>query len=336
MNIIQQKKYFQLWNIFLYILLLFLIIIGGFTRLTGSGLSITQWELFKGIFPPFSEIQWKAYFSQYKNIPQFKLINYDMNIEEFKFIFWWEYLHRLVARILGLSYLIPLIYFIHKKFINKSNLFFYFFLLFLICFQGFAGWFMVSSGLSENTNVSHFRLAFHLSLAVIIISLFFWSYLNSDTQNLSLNFNNCTILLLVFLFLIFFQIIYGAFTSGLEAGLIYQSWPKMNLNFVAEEISFNSFFSLDSLTDMAHVQFIHRINAYLIFISYSIFYSYYFRNLKKYLFYMNLAFVFIVFQIFLGILTLITGLNIYLAALHQFTSIMLISSIILLIYKLKS
>ena len=174
MDKIQQKKYFQLWNLSLYILLLFLIVIGGFTRLTGSGLSITQWELFKGILPPLNEIHWNEYFSQYKNIPQYKLINYDMKIDEFKFIFWWEYLHRLVARILGLFYLMPLIYFIHKKFINKSNLFFYFSVLFLICFQGFAGWFMVSSGLSQNVDVSHFRLAFHLSMAVIIISLFFW------------------------------------------------------------------------------------------------------------------------------------------------------------------
>ena len=195
-----------------------IIIIGGLTRLTDSGLSITQWELFKGILPPLNEDTWNNYFELYKKIPQYSLINYNMNIDEFKIIFYWEYIHRNLGRLIGIFFLIPLIYFhftkkIEKKYLSICNL-----ILVLIFIQGVIGWFMVKSGLVNVTTVSHYRLSIHLSTALIIISLIFWLLLNLRNKTLKIFFqfklNNLPFLFLFFL--IFLQIIIGAFVSGLD------------------------------------------------------------------------------------------------------------------------
>jgi len=335
MSNIQLNKYFAIWHYLVLFLLIILVCVGGFTRLTNSGLSITNWEIFKGIFPPFNNLDWDRYFNLYKSIPQYKELNYGMSLSEFKYIFWWEYLHRLLARIVSLVYFLPLIYFIFKKIILKNNTFYYLFIFFLFLFQGFLGWFMVKSGLSINTDVSHFRLAAHLFVAILIISLIYWSMINLKDQNLSINFSNISIFLFVFLCLIYIQIIFGAFTSGLDAGLIYQTWPYMNLSFFPEEVSIHSFFSYEIIYDQSHVQLVHRLNAYLIFVIFVIFYYF---NLKKkfpYIFNLNIALLLLVIQITLVILTLVSGLNIYIAALHQLTSILLVMSILSLIYKAK-
>ena len=157
--------------------------------MTDSGLSITQWELFKGILPPLNEDTWNNYFELYKKIPQYSLINYNMNIDEFKVIFYWEYIHRNLGRLIGIFFLIPLIYFhftnkIEKKYLNICNL-----ILILIFIQGVIGWFMVKSGLANVTTVSHYRLSIHLSTALIIISLIFWLLLNLRNKTLKIFFN---------------------------------------------------------------------------------------------------------------------------------------------------
>ena len=199
-------------------------------------------------------------------------------------------------------------------------------------FQGFLGWYMVKSGLSINVDVSHFRLAAHLVGAIIIITLVYWSYLNHVRQNLKINYIPKKNIIFLLVFLIFIQIIYGAFTSGLDAGRIYQTWPLMNSHFLPEEVSFISFFSTEAFYDRAHIQLIHRLNAYLIFLIFVVIYISNYKNLTTYL---NLPFFLLIFQIILGIGTLITGLNIYMAALHQLTSIFLLMSFIFVIYRLK-
>ena len=167
-------------NLFLYWLisclgLVFLIIIvGGLTRLTNSGLSITEWELFKGIFPPLNQNSWEIYFNDYKKIPQFKLLNYNMSIEEFKIIFYWEYFHRMLARLIGLFFLIPFIYFYFSRKINKKYINICYIIFLFIVFQGVIGWYMVKSGLVNDVTVSHYRLSIHLTVAIIIISTLFW------------------------------------------------------------------------------------------------------------------------------------------------------------------
>ena len=157
------------WLVIMFCLISLMIIVGGLTRLTDSGLSITKWQLFSGILPPLSSSDWDKYFELYKLIPEYKLQNFNMSLNEFKVIFWWEWIHRFLGRVVGLAYLIPLIYFSFKlKFKNVISLYFIFS---LICFQGFIGWYMVSSGLVDRVDVSHFRLSIHLLVAFFILSL---------------------------------------------------------------------------------------------------------------------------------------------------------------------
>ena len=179
------------WLMFMFIIISIMIIVGGLTRLTDSGLSITQWQLFSGFFPPLNNSEWIMYFDLYKKIPEFKLQNYDMTMQEFKVIFWWEWAHRFLGRLIGISFLIPLIYFSFK--VNFSKLISLYFIFFLICFQGFIGWYMVSSGLVDRVDVSHFRLSIHLLVAFIILSLIFWIIYSFHffTFDISTNFDWC-------------------------------------------------------------------------------------------------------------------------------------------------
>lgn len=167
-------------NLFLYwltsclTLVFLIIIIGGLTRLTDSGLSITEWELFKGILPPLDQTTWNLYFDQYKKIPQYKLLNSNMSLDEFKIIFYWEYVHRILARIIGIFFLLPLVYFYFSNKINTNYIKICFTIFFLILLQGLVGWYMVQSGLINDVTVSHYRLSVHLIIAFIIISTIFW------------------------------------------------------------------------------------------------------------------------------------------------------------------
>ena len=329
---LQLNKYFRIWHLALLTTLILLVSIGGFTRLTNSGLSITNWELFTGILPPLNKESWAQYFTLYKSIPQYQELNLGMSMDEFKYIFWWEYIHRLLARFVSLLYILPLFYFIYNKLIYRQNYPYYLLILFLFMFQGFLGWYMVKSGLSTNVDVSHFRLAAHLVGATIIIALIYWSFLNYVGQDLKIHYSQKKNVIFLLVFLIFIQIIYGSFTSGLDAGRIYQTWPLMNSHFFPEEVSFLSFFSKEVLYDRAHIQLIHRLNAYLILLIFVAIYIFNYKNLNAYL---NSSFVLLTFQVLLGIVTLISGLNIYMAALHQLTSIFLLMSFILVIYRLK-
>jgi cytochrome c oxidase assembly protein subunit 15 len=300
-----------------------LIWVGGLTRLTGSGLSITEWELFSGILPPLNQNKWNEYFDLYKQIPEYKKINYGMSLSEFKFIFWWEYIHRVLARFLVLFYIIPFVYFFLKNKIKKNET--YFFLLIFIFFllQGFMGWYMVKSGLVSDTDVSHYRLAAHLSLAIIIYCMIFWSLLNYK-KKIFLNYKIATILILFLIILILVQIIWGAFTSGLNAGLLYQTWPLMNEQFIANDVNIKNIISIESLSNPSYVQLLHRLLAYFIILYTFSIYFFYFRrmNITKPF---KLIFFAICIQVVLGIFTLISNLNIYLASLHQIGSILLIS-----------
>ena len=259
------NKFFLNWIILLILLIGLMIIVGGLTRLTDSGLSITQWQLFSGIIPPITEEDWIYYFSLYKEIPEFKLQNYSMSIKEFKIIFWWEWIHRFLGRIIGLAIIIPLIFFSFKTSLSKLKNLYVVFLL--VCFQGFMGWYMVASGLVDRVDVSHFRLSAHLFIAFIIIASLTWFYLNLKTNsNKNFFINNSDFISIKFyIFLIFLQIILGAFVSGLDAGKIYQTWPLMNGSYFPDDINLNDYKEFLNLNDRSVVQFIHRNVAYIIF-----------------------------------------------------------------------
>ena len=319
---------FYIWLISLSILVGLIIIVGGLTRLTDSGLSITEWELFRGIFPPFSVETWSKYFDAYKKIPQYTILNNSMTLDEFKYIYLWEYAHRLLARFIGLFFLIPFLFFIFMRLFEKVLIIKLLNIFILILIQGSIGWYMVKSGLVENVSVSHYRLSIHLFIAFTILSSLVWisfNFSNNEKKNfLQLNLNYISLkLLLIFLYT---QIILGAFVSGLDAGKIYQTWPLMNNSYFPDDVPLNNFFNFNN---PSVVQFIHRNIAYLIFffsiyLGFKIFKNKVVALYKYYIFFMLLVSL----QIILGILVLMSGANIYFASMHQITSIFLIISVL--------
>ena len=323
-------KYISFWLALMTWIVSIMIIVGGLTRLTDSGLSITEWELFSGFLPPLNETQWNIYFNLYKKIPEYKLQNYLMSLDEFKVIFWWEFIHRFLGRLIGLGFIIPLIYFSFKHGFNKTKNLYLIFIL--ICLQGFIGWYMVSSGLVDRVDVSHYRLAMHLVLAFIILSLIFWNYLNYKKVNYSKNKINL-ILPIIFLLLVFLQITIGAFVSGMDAGKIYNTWPLMGSGFFPDDNTIQNLFYLSAFNDPSLIQFMHRNLAYFIFLFYLfIFINIYKNNLLGLFSAIKIVGVLLIFQIFLGILTLLLGAQIIISSMHQISSIFLVISCIYFLY----
>jgi cytochrome c oxidase assembly protein subunit 15 len=305
--------------------------VGGLTRLTDSGLSITAWELFSGILPPFTSEKWNFYFNEYKQIPEFKILNFDMTLDEFKVIFYWEWGHRILARFIGLFSIIPLIFIflsIKRNFFYEKK---YYSIFLLICFQGFIGWFMVSSGLVDNTDVSHYRLALHLSIAFFILSVVFWFLL----ENLQIKKNKDKIsisFLSIFLFFLILQIILGAFLAGLDGGLIYNTWPDMNGKFIPTDINKIDLLKISSSSNPTVIQFYHRLVAYLIiFLLIVLNYIYYYKKIPMNN--INVLNIAIFIQVLLGIITLMTGVEIKYASVHQLGSIFVLLSFLFIYYK---
>ena len=324
-------KYLKLWLITLFLLIILMVAVGGLTRLTDSGLSITAWELFTGILPPLNINEWNFYFSEYKKIPEYQNINYGMSLNEFKVIFYWEYAHRLLARFVGLFTLIPLILFslYFKNTQHYSNK--YYWIFFLVCLQGFIGWYMVSSGLIQNNDVSHFRLSIHLSLALFILCLIFWFILNVYKIK-KFQFKLPYKLLLFILILIVLQIILGAFLSGLDGGLIYNSWPDMNGSFFPGDVSYLDLLSTQLFYNVSIIQFLHRFTAYLL-LFFILILNYFFIKNKSNIKNVILFDVAILLQVFLGIVTLISGVEIKYASLHQLGSIFVLTTYLMILYK---
>ncbi|AFS47447.1 cytochrome oxidase assembly protein [alpha proteobacterium HIMB5] len=330
-NTDQYSKYIRLWLIFMIILIVSIVGVGGLTRLTDSGLSITAWELFSGILPPFTSEKWDFYFNEYKQIPEFKILNFDMTLDEFKVIFYWEWGHRILARFIGLFSIIPLIFIflsIKRDFFYEKK---YYSIFLLICFQGFIGWFMVSSGLVDNTDVSHYRLALHLSIAFFILSVVFWFLL----ENLQIKKNKdkiSTSFLSIFLFFLIMQIILGAFLAGLDGGLIYNTWPDMNGKFIPTDINKIDLLKISSSSNPTVIQFYHRLVAYLIiFLLIVLNYIYYYKKIPMNN--INILNIAIFIQVLLGIITLMTGVEIKYASVHQLGSIFVLLSFLFIYYK---
>ncbi len=320
----------KIWMIVLLTMIILIILVGGLTRLTDSGLSITTWELFVGLFPPLTDEKWIEYFNLYKTIPEYKEQNFGMNIAEFKVIFWWEWAHRQLGRLIGLTVLLPLIYFSIKNgfwIFRKYSLIF-----FLVCLQGFIGWYMVSSGLIDRIDVSHYRLSIHLLGAFIILSIVFWKYL----QLTNLEVNQISIKLYkikFFLFLLFLQLIIGAFVSGMDAGKIYNTWPLMGSNYFPDDSKIYDFLSIKLFENPSLVQFLHRNLGYLIIIVYLYLLINIFLNQSKN-FRIPILFIglILLIQIVLGIATVLSGVKIFYASLHQINSIFIILSTLYLLY----
>jgi cytochrome c oxidase assembly protein subunit 15 len=320
----------KIWMITLLLMIVLIILVGGLTRLTDSGLSITTWELFVGTLPPLTNDKWIEYFNLYKAIPEYKEQNFNMTLNEFKIIFWWEWAHRQIGRLIGLTVLLPMIYFTIKNgFLILKE---YSIIFFLVCFQGFIGWYMVSSGLVDRIDVSHYRLSLHLFIAFVILSIVFWKFLkltNTKINQVNIQLNSVKF----FFVLLFLQLIIGAFVSGMDAGKIYNTWPLMGSSYFPDDSIISDLFNMTVFDDQSLVQFIHRNLAYLIVIIY--FYMLYFVlkneniNLRIPIFIIGIS---LLFQIVLGVLTILSGVKMLYASLHQINSILIILSTLYFLY----
>ena len=338
MEIVLRKEYSKFvnyWLLSLLFLVALIVIVGGLTRLTDSGLSITTWDVVKGILPPLNDYQWSKVFNLYKEIPQYYLLNQNMTIQEFKIIYYWEYIHRILGRILGLLFILPFIFIYIKKILNSKYNQNFFVLFLLILVQGTVGWYMVKSGLVENTTVSHYRLAIHLNLALILFSALFWYFLNinSKISKIFFDFSTINIFPKIFIFLIFLQITFGAFTSGLDAGKIYQTWPLMNNYFFPDDLVNDGIVYSKILNEPSFVQFVHRKLAYIIFVYVLVMSFFIFYKKRRGMYnctYFLLLMIFI--QLILGVFTLLSGAYIWIASLHQVSTIFLLISSIYFYY----
>ena len=320
----------KIWLLILLSLIILIILVGGLTRLTDSGLSITTWDLFAGFLPPLTNDKWVDYFNLYKKIPEFSEQNFNMSLEEFKVIFWWEWAHRQLGRLVGLTLLIPLIYFTikHGMWIIKR----YGIIFLLVCLQGFFGWYMVSSGLVNRIDVSHYRLSIHLVTAFLILSITFWKFLKLTEvkiHKISINL----FIVKFFLFLLFIQLIIGAFVSGMDAGTTYNTWPLMGSSYFPDDSNLNEFLNISFFDNPSIVQFIHRNIAYLIILNYIYLLVLVIKNSNK-IFQKPILIigVSLFLQVVLGILTLLSGVKIIYASLHQINTILIILSTMYFIY----
>ena len=320
----------RFWLLLLLFLVILIILVGGLTRLTDSGLSITAWELFVGLLPPITNDKWIEYFNLYKTIPEYNEQNFNMTLNEFKVIFWWEWAHRQLGRLIGLTVLLPLIYFAIKNgfWVLKK----YGIILILICLQGFFGWYMVSSGLIDRIDVSHYRLSVHLVTAFLILSIIFWKFLeltDIKINKISFSLN----LMKFFIFLIFIQLIIGAFVSGMDAGTVYNTWPLMGSSYFPDDSKFIEFKNINVFDNPSIVQFVHRNLAYLIVIIYIYLLILVFRDTNK-IFRKPILIigVSLLLQLILGVVTLLSGVKIIYASLHQINSILIILSSLYFLY----
>ena len=305
-----------------------MVAIGGLTRLTESGLSITSWKPISGIFPPMSEEAWQQEFTAYQQTPEFNKKNFGMELSGFKNIFWLEFLHRLLGRVTGLVFFIPLIYFWATKRL-ETNLGIKLFGIFLLGgLQGIIGWYMVKSGLVDDPRVSPYRLALHLVMAVIILGLLLWNALSlypyKNIKNVPDSIRKFSIVVTV---LIFLQIIAGAFVAGLDAGLTYNTFPLMDGKFIPDGLMAMEPRLINLFENVATVQFNHRIIAYIVALSVMGFWLFTIKNTthKGIIFPVNLLFCIMALQVFLGVITLLNAVPIFLASLHQICALVLFS-----------
>jgi len=319
------------------LLIFTMVIVGGITRLTGSGLSMVDWSLFAGSIPPINNQQWVETFELYKQFPEFQKQNYMFTLTEFKSIFFWEYIHRLLGRLIGLVFIIPFLYFLIKKRLSKKLILQCIVLLIMGASQGAIGWWMVKSGLVNNPDVSHFRLATHLITAFLTFSYTFWValsliYPNKSHQNITLHKLSCLLIIVVVI-----QIIYGAFVAGLDAGKVYNSWPKMNNDWIAESVYSMTPFWSNFVNGIAGVQFIHRTFAFVVLglIIYIFYQSRKIQLIQIEKNAINFLLITIFFQMVLGIITLVMSVPIWLGVIHQLGAFILLGSTVFSIFIFK-
>ena len=338
---IEQTSWLSIWLWTLLVSLISLILVGGWTRLTDSGLSIVEWKPITGMIPPFSSEGWIVEFEKYKNIPEFKLVNFDITMEEFKFIYWWEWGHRQLARFIGLVWFVGFLLLWKMKQIPERWTFYFFGIGLLGALQAFLGWWMVSSGLDgQVVDVFSYRLAIHLTMAFLILALIFWAIL-FHSENSAKIFesrryrNKFSVNVLAGLgVLCYVQLALGALVAGIDAGRAYNDWPLMNGKWIPVDLFEYEPFITNFFENSGLVQFNHRLTAYLLFIVVSIIWWVNRRNpYFKIRVAANYLMIIVVVQMILGIITVLYSAPLSLASLHQFTAILFILAYINLFFK---
>ena len=319
----------SLWLVSLMTIILLMIIVGGLTRLTESGLSMVDWRLFMGTIPPLSHGDWIKVFEDYKQYPEYQIKNINMTLSEFKYIFWWEYGHRVLGRLIGIIFIIPFIYFALKKYFSNEELYSYSFLLFLGGAQGIIGWWMVKSGLDVNPYVSHLRLAVHLIIAQIILSLIAYLFLKRlDIGIYKNNFSSHKTFFIFFNIIIFFTVIYGAFMAGLDAGKSFNTWPKMGDNYIPENLIFIEDRLFGFFDNSVFIHFFHRALAYLSFLTILYMCFKHFKGIENK--YQKIHFLIVLFlvliQLFIGVFVVLSNVQVSLGSIHQIIGTLLFVS----------
>lgn len=316
------------------------VLLGGITRLTGSGLSITQWDVIMGAIPPMNNTEWQRAFDQYKHFPQYKLMNSDMTVESFKSIFWWEFLHRLWARLMGFAFIIPFLYFIVKKMIDRELGKKLLFIFVLGALQGLLGWIMVQSGLIDKPWVNPINLSAHLILALILYCYLLWVALEllqpEHDAGAILSMKNFSTILLTLLFL---QIFYGGLMAGNKAALFYPTFPKIGAGYIPHGIFLQRPWLSNFISNIGMIQVVHRSLGYTIAICMFVFYWKCRRQvatpfLKNILLMLPLL---VTVQVLLGILTLINSLGkipVTFGVLHQLIALLLLTAMVIVQFQL--
>ncbi len=312
-------------------LIFIMVVVGGITRLTHSGLSISNYKLIGGTIPPMNEVEWNKAFELYKQYPEYQKLNSDFTLQDFKDIYFWEWLHRVIGRFIGLVFFIPFLYFLIKKQLSISTIKKSIILMILGGFEGFLGWYMVKSGLVDRPDVSHYRLAMHLTTAFITFAYTFWVALDliyPQRKNVEIKFRN---LLRFTLGILLLQIIYGAFVAGLDAGWIHNHWPLMSDGKLMHKTVYIEQSPLwkNFIEGKSGVQFIHRYLAYIVvgITAYSWYKGKKMTLSQNQLQSLNLMLAVVVLQLVLGELTLLLQVPFGLGVVHQIMTFFLLSTV---------
>jgi cytochrome c oxidase assembly protein subunit 15 len=318
------------WLLIGCLLIFIMVVVGGITRLTHSGLSISNYKLISGTIPPMNDMEWQEAFNLYKQYPEYQKLNNNFTLQDFKDIYFWEWLHRVIGRFIGIVFLLPFLYFLVRKQLSKPTIKKSIVLLALGAFQGFLGWYMVKSGLVDNPDVSHYRLAAHLTTAFITFAYTFWVALDlmfPKKKQVKTHLRNFIRIGLTVLIL---QIIYGAFVAGLDAGFIHNHWPMMSEGKLIHETIYIEQDPLykNFIEGKSGVQFIHRTLAYIVVI---LIVAIWFKARKTEITNyqhkgINTLLILVGLQFILGVFTILLSVPVWLGVAHQIGAFLLLSA----------
>ena len=322
------------WLLFVAALVFIMIVVGGITRLTESGLSITRWDPVSGTIPPLTDADWQREFQLYRESPQYQLVNRGMTMDDFKFIFFWEYIHRLLGRVIGLAFALPLAWFAVKRAIPRGYGWKLVALLALGGLQGFIGWWMVASGLIDVPEVSHIRLAVHLLTALTIFGALIWVALDlrALARSPGMRPARLTLTAIWALCLLFVQMLFGAYVAGLEAGYAFNSWPLMGDEFYPRAAEWMQPALRNFVDNPVTVQFVHRWLAFVVAAVVGLVALQAWQKGDK--LQAGVLAVAILVQIQLGILTILTGVELWIGVAHQGMAALLLGALLMTAHKL--